>query len=355
MNPIGICLNKTVSLLKEDNIRHDPRTRTAEGIVGQTDSTEKIGSLRNILSHIGIFFIKRSAACNKRNHTAGTNFIYGFRKEIVMNKKVIFIIFFIKHLKLLKRHIADCHVKKAVGKLCVLISVNRNAVFLIKLTCDSSRKAVKLNTVHLGIHTLGYKTHKIADTARGFKNIATLESHILKRPIHRLDDNRRRIKSRQGRFLGGCIFFGSQQADKLVMLHVPMIFVFIKGIGKTAPSGILCKNFLFFGCCQTILRFKVMQKGDGGNILSELLLRSAHSDFIVGNTVIVLLAVGNFGVELIHGKRFSRFFGFCQFGHWYTLLIVNRNKCLHDFNGRFSVLNSPDFSAVLLGKCNNGF
>ena len=139
------------------------------------------------------------------------------------------------------------------------------------------------------------------------------------------------------------------------MLQVPMIFVFIKGIGKTAPSGILCKNFLFFGRCQTVLRFKIVQKGYGGNVLSELLLRPARSDFIVGNTVIVLFAIGNFGVELIHGKRFSRFFGFFQFGHWYTLLIVNFNKLIHNFSGSFSVWHLPDLSTVLLGKCNNGF
>ena len=61
MHPIGLNVNQTVSLLEKDNVRCDLRAGSGlEGVVRQPDSTEQVGSLRNILSNIGIFLIQRT-------------------------------------------------------------------------------------------------------------------------------------------------------------------------------------------------------------------------------------------------------------------------------------------------------
>ena len=295
--PIFVSLNDSVSLLEEDNIRdYHLCPCSVKGIVGQADSTEEVGSLRDILSDRWILFIKSTAACDERDHTTGANLIQGFRKEIVVNEEVVLVVFLVKQLEIIERHVTDCHVKETIGKMRFLISVDGDTVLLIELPCNSSRKAIKLDTVHLCIHTLGEKSHKVTDTARGFKNVTTLEAHIFKSVIHRLDNRGRRVKSRQRRFVGGFVFLIGKQIFQFIVLQVPIIFRSIKGIGKTAPSRILCKYLLLLGCCQAIFCFKLIQKLDGINVLSELGFCSTRSDLVVGNTIIVLLAIGYLGV-----------------------------------------------------------
>ena len=210
VNPIGFTFNHTISFLQKDNIRHYARTCVIlKGIVGQTDRTDKIGTLREIFSDGGTCLIECTAACDERHDTAGTNLIQCFCKEKVMDQEVVLIVLPIHNLELTERHVTDCHVEKAIGKLCFLISVYGNALFLIKLMCDSARNAVKLYTVDLGlIHRFGQKTDEVTDTARRFKDIPTLEPHISECIIHGFDDDGRCVESRQGGFSCRFIFFG---------------------------------------------------------------------------------------------------------------------------------------------------
>ena len=61
MHPIGLNVNQTVSLLEKDNVRCDLRAGGGlEGIIRQSNRAEQVGSLRDILSNIGIFLIQRT-------------------------------------------------------------------------------------------------------------------------------------------------------------------------------------------------------------------------------------------------------------------------------------------------------
>ena len=61
MHPIGLNIHQSVTLLEEDNVRCDLRAGSGlEGIIRQPDSAEQVGSLRDILSNIGIFLIQRT-------------------------------------------------------------------------------------------------------------------------------------------------------------------------------------------------------------------------------------------------------------------------------------------------------
>ena len=207
--PIFVSLDDSITLLEEDNVRNYLVCPcSVKRIVRQTDSAEEVGSLRDILSDRRVLFIKSTRACDESDHTTGANLIEGFRKEIVVNEEVVLVVLLVKELEIIERHVTDCHVKEAIGEMSFLISVDGDTVLLIELPCNSTRKAIKLNAVHLGIYTLGDKTHKVTDTARWLKHVSSLKSHILKSVIHRLDNNGRRIKSRQSRFFGGFIFFG---------------------------------------------------------------------------------------------------------------------------------------------------
>ena len=301
VNPIGFSFDDTIALLQKDNVRYYARTCIIlKGIVGQTDRTDKIGTLREILSDGWTRFIKCTAACDERYDTAGTHLIQCFRKEKVMDQEVVLIVLPIHNLELTERHVTDCHVEEAIGKLCFLISVYGNALFLIKLTCDSARNAVKLYTVYLGlIHRFGQKTDEVADTARGFKDIPTLESHIPKCIIHGFDDDGRCVESRQGGFSCRFVFFWSERKFQFFIFLRPIRSADIKSIGKTAPARVLCKNFLFGRCCQTAFSLKCMQKVDRRHIASELFFRSANTKRIIGNAIIALLSRKLCGCNLI--------------------------------------------------------
>ena len=61
MHPIGLNIHQSVTLLEEDNVRCDLCAGSGlEGIIRQPDSAEQVGSLRDILSNIGIFLIQRT-------------------------------------------------------------------------------------------------------------------------------------------------------------------------------------------------------------------------------------------------------------------------------------------------------
>ena len=98
----------------------------------------------------------------------------------------------VKQLKITERHIADCHIKKAVGKLGAFVALYRNGVFLIQLTGNSACDTVDFHTIHFALaHTLRHKSHKITYPARRLQDVTLRKSHIGKRLIHCLDYNRR--------------------------------------------------------------------------------------------------------------------------------------------------------------------
>ena len=112
---------------------------------------------------------------------------------------------------------------------------------------------------------------------------------------------------------------------------MPIIFCLIKSIGKTAPTRILCKYLLLLGRCQTVIELKLVQEVDSRDILSELLFCSTHSDLVIGNAVVVLFAIGDLGVRVIHGKGLSRLFFLDKLRNTISVfLIVMFNQIIRD-------------------------
>ena len=83
-----------------------------------------------------------------------------------MNKKIVLIVLLIHDFELSERNITYCDIEEAIGKQGFFKTADCDILLLIELLCHSSRKAVKLNPVHLTVaHTLRQKSDEVTDTA----------------------------------------------------------------------------------------------------------------------------------------------------------------------------------------------
>ena len=78
MQPFRFNVQHAVTLLEEDNVRSDFRAgSTLECVVWQTDGSNQVGSLGNILSDRGILLVQCTLRCNECHNTAGSGLIQG--------------------------------------------------------------------------------------------------------------------------------------------------------------------------------------------------------------------------------------------------------------------------------------
>ena len=320
VTPIGIALYHAVALLQKYNIRYCFRSRRRlKGRIRQADCAEEVRAGGDIPSDGRVLLIQCSFACNKGNDTSGTHLVKRFGEKEVMNEEVVPVIPLILHLELSERDIADCNIKETVRVCGVFKPCDRDILLLIQLLCNTTGDAVKLHTVKTRFaHALRHKSHKVSDAARRFQNVAAGKAHIFKCFVDRLDDYGRCIKSRQSGFSGGGILGRSKKLGKFPVLLRPAIFIFIKGIRKPTPTGVLRKDLLFFRCCDTVFILQRMQETDCGNVAAVFLFRAAHAEIVVRNTEVVLFLKRDFRVKcrnclfrlrlfLLQGRH-SRFF-----------------------------------------------
>ena len=201
------------------------------------------------------------------------------------------IVALVGHLELPEGDIADCSVKEAVGKICILEALHRNAVFLIQLLGDPPGNVVQLHAIELRvIHAFGNKSHKVSDAAGGLQHIAGLKAHVLQGTVYRLDHHGRRIEGRQRGFPCRRIFLIGKHRLQLGIMGI----VLFEELGETAPAHIVGKHTLLGRRCQPVFRIQLIQKLNGADIVIEPFQRCAHADVIVLN-----LEVGSvLGVDL---------------------------------------------------------
>ena len=187
------------------------------------------------------------------------------------------VIALVGYLELPEGDIADCGVKEAVGQICTLKALHRDAVFLIELLGDPPRNTVQLHAVELRvIHAFGNKPHKVSDAAGGLQHIAGLKAHILQGTVHRLDHHGRRIEGRQRGFSRRRIFLIGKHILQLGIMGI----VLLEELRETAPAHIVGKHALLRGCCQPVFRIQLIQKLNGTDIVIEPFQRRAHADII---------------------------------------------------------------------------
>ena len=105
----------------------------------------------------------------------------------------------------------------------------------------------------LELPILRKQTHKVANAAAGFQNVAGLEAQIGKNLIHGTNYNRRGVERRQGGFPGGGVFILGQQDFQLGVMGVG----FLEELGQAALAYILGENVLFIRRGQTVFGFQL--------------------------------------------------------------------------------------------------
>ena len=212
MHPVRLDIHHAIPLLEEDDIGgHFRAGGTLEGIVGQTDGTQKVSPLGNVFADGGILLVHSTLGGDEGDDTAGTNLVQCPGEEIVVDQEVVLVVLLVRHLELTEGDIADGGIKEAVRQFRLFKALHRNGGLLIQLLGNAAGDAVQLHTVKLRVlHALREHTEEVAHTAGGLQNVAPLEVHVLHGPVDGPDHHRRRVKSRQRGFPGGCVFFFGQ-------------------------------------------------------------------------------------------------------------------------------------------------
>ena len=120
LHPCGLDIRGAVTLLQKDNIADNIRASVgAESVVGQTDSTQQIGTFCHVLAGGAVLAVHGVARCDKGNDAARSHLVDGFRKEIIVDGKSQLVVRLIVDLVLTERHVAHRQIVEitAVGGL----------------------------------------------------------------------------------------------------------------------------------------------------------------------------------------------------------------------------------------------
>ena len=219
LGPFRHDVQRAVPLLEEDDVRYHLGTGILfERVIGQTDSSQQLGTLGKIAAHGGIFGVHGISGGHKSYHAAGTHLIQCFGKKIVMNTEIQLVVGFVVDLILTERYIADGKVKEVtpVGGLKAAYCDVRLG---IELLCDVPGNRVQLHAVQTAVsHFLRQHTEEIAHTHRRLQNISGLKPHTAHRFIDGLNDRRAGVMGIEGRASGGGIFLRGQQLFQLGIL-----------------------------------------------------------------------------------------------------------------------------------------
>ena len=148
----------------------------------------------------------------------------------------------VNHTVIPKRHIADDHIEKAVGQVGFLKAGDLDVGFLVQLAGDSAGQAVQLHAEQAGVRLIQIAValpEKRTHTHTGFQNRSGTHAHFAQGGVHCVYDFGRGIKGGQGTAAGSSVFLLCQQAFQLGIFAGPAVFVGFKGVGQTAPAGVL--------------------------------------------------------------------------------------------------------------------
>ena len=106
--PSGFMVYGAVAFLQKDDVTDNIGARIgAECVVWQSDCSQQIRTLRNMLPGSRILTVQRITAGDKCHNTAGPHLVDGFRKEIIVDAEVQLIIRFVVDFVIAKRYVAD--------------------------------------------------------------------------------------------------------------------------------------------------------------------------------------------------------------------------------------------------------
>ena len=343
-NPI-VCQTKTdpvrfingflVSLLEEQDISNDFGSGVClESIVRQTDSSQQIGPLRDILPRFRIFRVHCIAACHKGKDPTGTHLVDGFREKVIVDAEIERVVFSVVDLVISERHVADGQVIE-VSHLRGLKSCNGDIGLWIQVLCDPSGDAVKLHTIQAApAHPFRQHSEKVSNAHCRFQDRPLIKSESAYGGIYRLDHRRAGVMRVQRGCSRGCVLFRSQQLFQLLILLFPLFFSFIKCVRDPAPADVMCEDFLLLRTCLLPLCFEFFQQPDRTYIVLEPCLCAAFlcQVDVMDSVVLRLFWCCRLlrGAVFRHKRSRPRMVGICFFwcvhcGHALRILRIGKN------------------------------
>lgn len=110
---------------------------------------QQVGSFSQIFPYICILGIHCVTCGDKCKNAAGTHFIEGFGKKIVVNGEAQLIVFRVVDLILAEWHVANGKVKEIVRESCLFVACDIDLRIGIQQLRDASADAVQLRAVQL--------------------------------------------------------------------------------------------------------------------------------------------------------------------------------------------------------------
>ena len=278
MHPVRFDGNGTITLLQEDNVRHDLGTGIGfERIIGESDSTKELRSFSQILSYFAALGIHGVAAGHKGQHTTGAKLIQRLGEEVVMNGKAQPVIGWVVDLILSKGNITDSQIEE-VTAIRLFKTGNGDVCLWVKLLGNPAGDGIQFHTVKAAVtHLIGKHTEEVTYTHRRFQDITALEAHVAKCFIHSLDNRGAGVVGIQRRTSCCGIFLWGKGFVQFFELICPVGLAFVKGICQTAPTNIPGQDFLFFRCCLPTLKLQLLQQLYGIHVHAELGLGTTHT------------------------------------------------------------------------------
>ena len=137
--PIRFLAGEGIPLLQKEDVAGHIRARgVLEGVVGQTDGPQQVGTLGKVLPHGGGVLVHCSLAGDKGDDAARPDLIQCPGKEVVVNEEIVSVIPLVDHLEGAEGHIPDGGVKKAVREVCFFKPLDSDRRLLIELLGDAA-------------------------------------------------------------------------------------------------------------------------------------------------------------------------------------------------------------------------
>ena len=240
LHPLRLMVDGTVTLLQEDNIRDNIRASIGtESIVGQTDGTQQIGTLRHLLAGGAVLAVHGVAAGDERHDAARSDLVDGFHKEIIVDAKSQLVVRLIVDLVVAEGNIAHRQIVE-ITSVGGLKACHGNVCLRVQLLGNAPGDGIQLYAVQTAVlHGVRQHTEEVAHAHTRFQNVTAAETHALHRIVDTTDHGGAGVVGVQGAGTCGGILVLGEQPFQFGVFLCPTIFAGVKSVCQTAPAHIL--------------------------------------------------------------------------------------------------------------------
>ena len=252
-HPVGLGFwlngNGPLPLSEEQDVGGDLRPGVLfKGVVGEAYSAQKLRPLSQVAPDGRVRLVHRAFRGHEGHYTARTHQVQRLREEVVMNEKILTVVFPVGDLIAAERYVADGHVEVVVREGRLLEAAHLDVRRRVKPRGDPSRHAVQLDAVEFAClpQRVRQEAEEVPDPHSRFQNSAALIPHVVQSLVHGLDDRGACVVGVKGGSPRGGVLVLRQQPFQLRVLPLPVLVLRLENLGDAAPTHVLRKGFLLF-------------------------------------------------------------------------------------------------------------